>query len=132
VVRDAAVKITKSYTLIELIIAIVILGILAFTVVPRFIELSNREAESDARGALVIMRAAVAAQFAKNAAKGNPVFPPSIKAEYFADGKIPKEAFSKSDKITYATSAPTGEGIGWRYDKLNGRVWINHYQYSDY
>jgi prepilin-type N-terminal cleavage/methylation domain-containing protein len=125
-------KTSKGFTLIEVIMVVVIFGILVVTILPRFIELSNRATEGAARGALGTMRAAIAIQYAKSAAKGNPVFPSSIEAEFFPDEVIPEEPFSKSNKVTYATAAPTGEGIGWRYDNVNGRVWINHNKYLNY
>lgn len=122
----------KGFTLIELVMTVVILGILALIIIPRFMELSHRATEGAARGALGTMRAAIAVQYAKNAAGGNPVFPASIEAGLFPEGEIPEEPFSKSSKITYATAAPTGEGIGWRYDRQSGRIWINDSRYSNY
>ncbi|MFC0445912.1 type II secretion system protein [Pseudidiomarina halophila] len=61
----------KGFTLIELIIVIVVLGILAVTAAPQFINFSSDARESTIKGLEASMKSAVELSYAKAAINGN-------------------------------------------------------------
>lgn len=61
----------KGFTLIELIIVIVVLGILAVTAAPQFINFSSDARESTVKGLEASMKSAVELSYAKAAIDGN-------------------------------------------------------------
>lgn len=64
------VKQEKGFTLIELIIVIVILGILAVTAAPRFFDFSGDARASTVSGLAGALKGAANIEFAKNAVEG--------------------------------------------------------------
>ena len=56
----------RGFTIIELIISIVIIGILAAVAIPRYLELTSQAADGTAKGILGTLRSQNALKFGKN------------------------------------------------------------------
>ena len=118
-----------GFTLIELVIVIVILGILASVAIPRYEDMREQARVATLKGQLGSIRSAVAIQYARNALNNSAAFP-TLDGTIFADARVPKEPVMNSNAVK--TTAGVDNAGGWQYTQTSGLVKVNLNAYSSY
>lgn len=119
----------SGFTLIELVIVIVILGILASVAIPKYEDMREQARTATLKGQLGSIRSALAIQYARTALASTPTFP-VLNGTVFADGNVPKEPVMNSNAVK--TTAGVDNAGGWQYTQASGMVKANLSAYSSY
>ena len=119
----------SGFTLIELVIVIVILGILASVAIPKYEDMREQARTAALKGQLGAIRSAVSIQYARNALNNSATFP-TLTGAIFADGNVPKEPVLNSNAVK--TTAGVDNAGGWQYTQASGMVKANLTSYSSY
>ena len=119
----------SGFTLIELVIVIVILGILAAVAIPKYEDMREQARVATMKGQLGAIRSAIAIQYARNALNGSATFP-VLDGTIFADGRVPKEPVNNS--LAVKTTPGIDNAGGWQYNSTTGVVKANLDAYSSY
>ena len=125
----------RGFTLIELVIVIVILGILASVAVPKFVDLTGKAKEAATKGALGGVRSGVAIFYANYAAQNNgaTAWPTLVQLEDGASvmaQPFPANPYMSGSGATDVTVGATkgtavGTTAGWAYKEASGEFWAN-------
>ena len=94
----------KGFTMIELVVVIVILGVLAAIAIPKFLNLQDEAKQSVCDANVGAINASLAITYAQNAINGSATYPAALTGGMFADGNVPSCPF----QIAYAYVSSNG------------------------
>ena len=123
----------EGFTLIELVIIIVVLGIIAAIAVPKYQNIANEAKVSSCKGSLGGLRSALNIWYANEAAKGNtPTYPPIDSLSTVGvvmEQMIPNNPYQQDAGDSIVTGVTKGAIVGarggWAYKVSTGELWPN-------
>jgi len=124
-----------GFTLIELVIIIVILGILAAVAIPKYQDITGEAREAAARGSLGSIRSGITIYYANQAVTtGTATWPTLVSletsgvvmAQSLPDNPYQLAANAPDSVVTGVTKGViVGTRGGWAYDVASGEIWLN-------
>ncbi len=97
----------RGFTLIELVVIIVILGVLSAVAVPIFVDLQDEANQAAEEGVVGNVRSAIGLYYANQAANGNPRYPEAL------DGAAPSSSSSNTNPFFTSVLAQGGVTRDW-------------------
>ncbi len=125
----------KGFTLIELVIIIVVLGILAAVAIPRYQDITSEAKEASARAALGALRSGITIFYANKAVTTGTATWPTLAQIAAVDTvmaqAIPKNPYQSDTNAPDSIVTGVTKGVvvgargGWAYKPSTGEVWPN-------
>ncbi|MBD3257720.1 prepilin-type N-terminal cleavage/methylation domain-containing protein [candidate division GN15 bacterium] len=123
----------KGFTLVEIVIIIVVLGILAAVAIPKYQDITGEAKEASCRAALGSLRSAITIFYANSAVKTGTATWPSIDdlrtVGTVMEQAIPENPYAEfaADSIVTGVTPDSIVGTrgGWCYLEATGEIWPN-------
>jgi prepilin-type N-terminal cleavage/methylation domain-containing protein len=144
----------EAFTLIEILMVIIIIGILSVVAVPKFINMRRDAMLASVAGSLAALRSGIGLQYsminvhdwtqpsafptyselsADTMSRDNGTY-----TDQLVVGGLPSNVFSSTanqakmvNATGYAKSAVIGTSGGWAYNAVNGQIWANTGVYGE-
>lgn len=123
--------VVRAFTLIELIVVIVVLGVLSAIAIPKYIDYSANAKAAACKGILGSVRSAIANFYANAAVSGTAAYPTLVQLQTngtVLQDLVPANPYNGSATIAAATwnaTPPVSGSNGWNYDAATGKFWAN-------
>ena len=123
----------KGFTLIELVVIIVVLGILASVAIPKYRSIVAESREASCKGALGGLRSGVSVYYANAAATTGTATWPAIDSVrtlgVVMEQDIPDNPYQSDAPDSIVTGVTKGTIVGtrggWAYKASTGEIWAN-------
>jgi general secretion pathway protein G len=123
-VRTSHRKLRLGFSLVELVVVVLIVGILAAVAAPKMFNTSSKAKESATRASLSVVRNAIELYKSEDPTSSYP--PASNLATNLANyikGPFPKSPYTNTDAVKYGNAQ--GGSEAWVYDSTTGSFWVN-------
>jgi len=123
-------KLRRAFSLVELVVVVLIIGILAAVAAPKMFDTSTKARESATKASLSVVRNAIELYYSEKAAYPTLAQLTDMTTaggmKNYIKGPFPVSAYgNKSATVREATSADPLANAGWVYDPASGSFWVN-------
>ena len=122
-------KKNKGFTLIELIVVLVLLGLIAAVAVPKYLDMTQKARENSLKSNLSSVRGAINLAYSQSVLENAPSpgsYPSTISGSMFETNVVPDDIMTPTNDVRIVTGSVTSDNSGgWVYNPSTGEVRID-------
>jgi len=119
-----ASKMRRAFSLVELVVVVLIVGILAAVAAPKMFDTSTKARESATKASLGVVRNAIELYYSENGTYPESADTLSTDLQKYIKGPFPASACG-TKQATVRDGDAADDTTGWVYDSTTGNFWVN-------